>query len=373
MERERPPSEGSVEGRHQNRAGRRKSSLITRLWITATPLLLAALLYETGGDLLFLYKKVLWPLGRLLVVMAGSLALSALVEVKGWNRVVAAVARPFMRFGRLSDYSSSAFTISFLSGIAGSTMLWSAYKDGRISLKEMYLAALLNVGLPSYFLHLPVTMAIIIPLVGTAGAIYMAITFLSALLRSVVVLLLGRVLLNPGGLPHFNMDSRESGDSERDRQKQSRKKDFSTLFRYYITKRFSQIVIYTVPIYILVVLMQLWGLFDWLKDLSATFVTTNLIPVEGVSVVVFSIVAEFAAGAAAAGAMVQNGILTTKETVIALVLGNLIATPVRAIRHQLPRYIGIFKPAVGIKLLLMGQMLRVISVLLVSWLYLIIF
>ncbi len=92
-------------------------------------------------------------------------------------------------------------------------------------------------------------------------------------------------------------------------------------------------------------------------------------PVEGISVVVFSIVAEFTAGAAAAGAMLSAGVLTIKQTVTALLLGNIIATPVRALRHQLPRYLGIYQPRIGIQLLLAGQALRVVTVVISGLLY----
>lgn len=126
---------------------------------------------------------------------------------------------------------------------------------------------------------------------------------------------------------------------------------------------------YTVPIYIMVVLLQQWEFFDWLQHKSASIITSEALPVEGISVVVFSIVAEFTAGAAAAGAMLNAGVLTVKETVLALLFGSIIATPVRAMRHQLPRYLGIFQPKMGIIILLMGQALRVTSVVIVGFIY----
>lgn len=61
--------------------------------------------------------------------------------------------------------------------------------------------------------------------------------------------------------------------------------------------------------------------------------------------------------------------LTVDQTVLALVLGNVIATPFRAIRHQLPRYLGIFQMKTGLLLLLGGQILRVGSVAAAAWLY----
>jgi hypothetical protein len=87
------------------------------------------------------------------------------------------------------------------------------------------------------------------------------------------------------------------------------------------------------------------------------------------SVVIFSLVAEFTSGFAAAGALLEAGALTVRETVIALLLGNVVATPVRALRHQLPYYMGIFRPKLGVLLIVLGQTLRVISVIIVGAAY----
>ncbi len=338
----------------------------TFIWLLITFASFYMLLEATHFDLAYVMKKVLWPVARLISIMATALFLSALIEAKGWSRFVSALSRPLMRLGNLSDWSGTAFTTAFLSGIAASTMLWNAYQDGKISKREMFISALLNVGLPSYFLHLPITFAIIVPLVGPAGMIYLAITFCAAIIRTVFVILAGRLLLS-GKAKQPDAVGYQQGNPEK------KGGEVLPLFKKYLTQRLSYIVLYTIPIYILVVLCRIWGLFDLLKDASAHLVTTNVIPVQGISVVVFSIVAEFAAGAAAAGAMLQEGVLTVKQTVAALLLGNIIATPVRALRHQLPRYLGIYRPATGIALIILGQLLRVTSVVIAGTAYWILF
>ena len=84
------------------------------------------------------------------------------------------------------------------------------------------------------------------------------------------------------------------------------------------------------------------------------------------SVVMFSVAAEFTSGMAAAGAFLQAGALTVPQVVIALVLGNIVATPVRALRHQLAANVGIFSPKMGIELLVLGQGLRLLSLVAVA-------
>ena len=111
------------------------------------------------------------------------------------------------------------------------------------------------------------------------------------------------------------------------------------------------------------------GFFSLARSWLAGYVVTIFVPVEALSFVVLSFAAEFTSGFAAAGALLDAGILTTKQTVIALLAGNIIAFPIRALRHQLPRYIGIFSPKMGTQLLLMGQGFRVLSLMIVGYLY----
>jgi hypothetical protein len=98
-------------------------------------------------------------------------------------------------------------------------------------------------------------------------------------------------------------------------------------------------------------------------------VVTSFMPMESLSVIILSFAAEFTSGFAAAGALLEAGVLTVKQTVVALLLGNILGFPVRALRHQLPRYIGIFSPKMGTQLLLLGQSFRVSSIVVVGIIY----
>ncbi|WP_245809534.1 hypothetical protein [Desulfamplus magnetovallimortis] len=116
-------------------------------------------------------------------------------------------------------------------------------------------------------------------------------------------------------------------------------------------------------------MLNLNGFFRYLNDALSSHITLSIMPVESLSVVMLSFAAEFTSGFAAAGALMDAGILTTKQTVIALLLGNITAFPIRALRHQLPRYMGIFSPKMGLQLLLSGQIFRVISIIAVGLFY----
>ena len=71
-----------------------------------------------------------------------------------------------------------------------------------------------------------------------------------------------------------------------------------------------RIILLVVPVYLVVMLVSQLGFFAWLRLKLAGVVTSAVIPVEAMSVVVFSLVAEFTSGFAAAGALLEAGTLT---------------------------------------------------------------
>jgi hypothetical protein len=85
------------------------------------------------------------------------------------------------------------------------------------------------------------------------------------------------------------------------------------------------------------------------------------VPVESLSLVVLGFTAEFTTGFATAGALQAAGMLDVRQTVLALLAGNVLAFPLRALRHQLPHYVGIYEPRTGVQILVLGQLLRVAS------------
>ena len=58
-------------------------------------------------------------------------------------------------------------------------MLYEFLKQEKISRYQLMMTNLAN-QLPAYFLHLPTTVFIVLPLTGIAGAIYFLLTFLAA-------------------------------------------------------------------------------------------------------------------------------------------------------------------------------------------------
>jgi hypothetical protein len=79
--------------------------------------------------------------------------------------------------------------------------------------------------------------------------------------------------------------------------------------------------------------------------------------------------AEISAGLAAAGALLDNGSLEARQVVLALLAGNVLSSPMRAIRHQFPFYAGVFQPKLAVELISYNQVFRTGSIILVGIFY----
>jgi len=307
-------------------------------------------------------SRLLWPLIRLMVFITLGLFIGQIIEAAGWIKTMAVVARPLFRFGRLGNHCSAAFTAAFFSGVTANAMLLDFWKEGHITRSQLFLSNFIN-QLPAFFLHLPTTFFIVVPLTGWAGGLYFLITFLAVILRTILFMVYGRLRLPPLKKTPENAD---------DRRIKAKKPDYSDIakrLKSRLPRRIARITVYVVPIYTLVFILNAAGLFKLLREALAGYVVTSIMPMESLSVIVLSFAAEFTSGFAAAGALLEAGVLTIKQTVMALLIGNVLAFPVRALRHQLPRYIGIFSPRMGTQILLMGQGFRVASIIVVGIVY----
>lgn len=325
---------------------------------------LAVLLFSphlAGGlfsDPAHFWRRLLWPLLRLTFFISLGLFVGQIIEATGWTHRFTLLARPFMRRAHFSPAMGAAFTTAFVSGTAALSMLMEFHREDTLSRRELLLAVLTNT-FPSFFLHLPTTFFLLLPLVGKAGMLYLLLTFAAAVLRLAGVLVASRLLLPRPAGPYTPPRNNEA-ISRRGILKKT-----AAAFR----SRMTRILIIVLPVYLIVVIVAEVGLFDWLRRALADQVGSAFLPMEAFSVVLISLVAEFTSGYAAAGAMLESGALTVFQTVLALLIGNILAAPVRALRHQLPYYMGIFTPRLGLGLMVASQAFRLLSLAFVGGLF----
>jgi hypothetical protein len=298
-----------------------------------------------------LYVKLVKPVLRLSLAIGVGLLLGIFIENANLTARLGRVFAPFLRFGHLKEPSAVAFTTAFFSAVAASTVLMNAYQDRVISRRELMISAL-TLTFPAFFAHLPSMFFIITPLVGVLGLYYLAILLGGDILRTTAYLLVGRFTLPPYQPVAVAPASRPS--SWKEVWQATRDKFFTRLY---------SILVITIPVFVAVFLAQEGGLFAWLKNHLTLLLKGSQIPVEAVSILIFSLAAEAAGGFAAAGALLASQALSPAAVLFTLILGTIISSPMRAVRHQMPFYLGVYTPKLGLRLMILSQLFRTLSLL----------
>ena len=333
--------------------------LLTGLLISGI-VLAAGLAWVDGVNAEKLPGRLLFPLSRMLAFVCIGLVVAQAIDHTGWTRKLGALAAPVFRFANLGHRCSAAFTAAFFSGVSANAMLLDFYKEKQITRRQLFLTNFIN-QFPAFFLHLPMTFFIVVPLTRTAGLLYFLLTFLATCVRTFLFILFGRFFVEAQNIGPVVGDDVQGVSKKKKPLMQSLKEKFPP--------RFSRVMAFVVPVYTVVYVLTAAGTFDAVEIFMTRFAVQKFVPAQSLSVVVLSFASEFTAGFAAAGALMDAGTITVKQTVIALLLGNIIAFPIRAIRHQLPRYMGIFSPGMGLAMLLMGQGFRMVSIIFVGLAY----
>lgn len=312
------------------------------------------------------------PLGRLVLSMAAGLFLAGLVEGFGWTRFMARLASPLARFANLSQTAAASFSLAFFSPASANALLAEARRDGRLSAKELVLSNLFNSS-PAYLVHLPTLVSVAVAFLGRYAFVYVSLTFGAAILRTLCTVVAGRLLLPPL--------SRRAKEREKEAEaglaKKSWREILSATFKRF-RRRFLRLLVYTIPVYCAIFAMREAGWFAmaqaWLAEhTGGPGPFSVILPPEALGVAVLFIAAESGAAFSAASSLLQAPGVLPQQIVLALLLGNILSSPMRAVRHQFPSYAGYFGPAGAVVLVTASQASRCISLLVVGLFYWLIF
>lgn len=305
--------------------------------------------------------KLLLPLSRLVLTMCVGLFLAGILESLHWTRFVAKLASPLARLGHLREVSAASFALAFFSPAASNSLLAEAHRRGELSRKELIFANLFNSS-PTFLVHLPTLFSMVFAFIGAQAFIYVGLSFLAAAGRTMATIIAGRILL-PTPLP--SAEETLPSNSE----KKSMREIAATTWKRF-KKRISKLLLFTIPIYCIFFLLQQWGLFaaaeQWLAGHSGWFSFLNP---HSVSIIAMYLVAESGAALSAAASLSTMGSLSTHEMILALMVGNIISTPMRAVRHQFPSYAGFYSPSLALILVIMNQLCRAASLIVVTAIY----
>ena len=308
-----------------------------------------------------LWQGLGWPLTRLVFFISLGLLIGNIIESMNWTHRIAAISGPVIRRAHLSDITGASFSMAFFSAVTANTMLSEAYEQGRISRQELVFANLFN-SMPTYFLHLPTLFFLAVPMLKGVALVYVGLTLMAAFLRTLIILVVGRIMLPDNSEHCITCRLEENTVSSISQAMQKAWERFR--------QRIKRILVFTIPIYIAVFILNRFGIFRLLERGLAEHVGfLSWLAPGSLGVVALQLTAEISAGLAAAGALLDSGSLGSREVVLALLAGNVLSSPMRAVRHQFPFYAGIFQPKLATELIAYNQIFRTGSIILVGVFY----
>ncbi|MDR2800763.1 MAG: hypothetical protein LBB52_05790 [Desulfovibrio sp.] len=307
-------------------------------------------------DPALIWDKLFLPLARLCATMCLGLLAASLIESLHWTSAIAKAAAPLAGLGRLRAPSAASFALAFFSPATANSLLAQAHSRGEISRAETILANLFN-STPSVLVHLPTLLSLTLAFLGARALIYVGLVLSAAILRTLVTALAGRAFLSPPPpLP-----------KEKEENRPLRATLKVTLRRF--KSRAAKLVIFTVPVYCLFFAAQNAGWFASAENLLAASGVFSFLQPEAAGITVLYLVSESGAALSAAACLAESSSLPTREIIMALLIGNILSSPLRALRHQLPSYAGIFSPRFALTLVLTNQACRATSLALAAGTY----
>ena len=304
--------------------------------------------------------KLLLKLG---LNIAAGVFLANVLEVLGVIRYLAFITWPITRMGRIDRSASPAFLMAFQSGAVANGILAANRDNGMIDNRQLYCSVLV-VSCLSLFAHLPTYVLPIGSVLGVGATAALFATRLAAIvLEVIVVLFFGSGLVKLMEKRMNRMVAPAVPDLSSIQEIDGKEKKTASSFAKQIWKRSGKtllrLLVVVVPTFILMGVVEYFGLFAHLNRMAPGLFSLDFLPLESAMVIPAQTISLYNGAIAAAG-FVNSGAIDVKQAVFIILAGSIMTAPVRTIKHAMPTYIAVLGVKAGTVLSISAQVLRMI-------------
>ena len=260
---------------------------------------------------------------------------------------IAAISRPLTSFACLKEECGTSFLMAFVSPPAANSMLVDYHTKEIITQKELIIAATMN-SFPTVVMHWRYLLPVYIPLLGIPGLIYFGLLMFVGLAKTVVIMVVGRTVLDPP--PRIPVGPAEEPAVT----------TFREALRTACTssrKVLGRLLSVTVPTIIIVAFLLNAGVFDRLAGMMQGAGAVFPVPPEGFAIIAAQF-GSFVASAGVASALLAAGDMTWQQVILTLLVGNVLTSVTRGIRWLGSSYVAIFGLRTGTEVMLISTVLR---------------
>ncbi len=246
---------------------------------------------------------------------------------KGYMEKLAAAISPALQKFGISEIAVVSVATCFISPTASYSILSQAWREEKVDDREVIAISFLN-SFPSVFSHLyAFFIPFVLPVLGFAGAVYTAIRFAVAVVKSLLGLILAR---------RWNTGQSDGGAEIRPISP---------------GENVLRIAIIMAVTYFAISLLSEYGAFE---KISLDFLPLNPSSLAIAGVEFFNV----RAAVVLAAGFIDAG-LSWKWAVVGLILGNVISFSARAVKHSLPMHVSFFGKF-GMKIVLLNSIVTLI-------------
>jgi hypothetical protein len=288
-----------------------------------------------------LIRTLQFALPVLITIFLGLFFAGLLAEMGALNRI-SRVSRPLVSLAHLPEICASSFVVSLGSTVAANSMVASFKEDNSLENKEVFLCTMIN-SIPAYIREIfTYQIPIVVPALGLfAGGLYAMVFMVTALVKILVVIILGRTLFEPRSYGQMVPEAKKSVSLDRAVSKvlRSQRRIFLRIASVYL-----------IMTYILFLLRER-GLFESMSVLPIAGIFG--IPPESI-VPLTTYVASPILGISMLGPMIKSGSVSEIQAMIVLMLGSMFMLPVFALRSMVPNYTALFGPRLGLSVVVVS-------------------
>ncbi|MEE9603222.1 MAG: hypothetical protein V3V75_07950, partial [Thermoguttaceae bacterium] len=118
-----------------------------------------------------------------------------------------------------------------------------------------------------------------------------------------------------------------------------------------------RLLIYLIPTYAIMAGLEYFGAFKWLAAKMPGLFSFDFLPPESTIIIPAQAMSLYT-GAIAAANFIDSGDITHKQAVLVILVGSLVTSPVRTVKHAMPTYVAVLGPKAGPVMAISAQVLR---------------
>ncbi len=313
-----------------------------------------------------LIRTLQFALPVLVTIFLGLFLAGILVELGLLNRI-SSISRPLVSVAHLPEICASSFIVSLGSTVAANAMVARFKEDNSLENSEVFLCTLIN-SIPAYIREIfTYQIPIVVPALGLfAGSLYALIFMVTAVIKVLVVITVGRLLFEPrsyglvnpsepkGAVGIKDASDAESFPNAKDSQGakksiriknaafkilRSQRRIFLRISSVYLIMTFLLFMLRDRGLFEAMALLPLAGIFGIPPESVVPLTTYVASPVLGISMI---------------GPMIKSGSISEIQAMIVLMLGSMFMLPVFALRSMVPNYTALFGARLGLSVVVVS-------------------